>query len=100
MGVAHLDDSMTGWDCFAEINIEGAELGLGGVGHDSFDDLGNGEDGAVVEGVGGIVGHEKMSTGVDPGVLFIEVRCIGMHRQDHIAGVISDDGVGVGSWRS
>ena len=57
--VVHLDESMTGRDRFAAINVEGAELGLGGGGHDGFDDLGDGEDGAVVGRVGGIVGHEK-----------------------------------------
>ena len=59
LGVAHLGESMTGWDCFAEINVEGAELGLGGGGHDGFDDLCGGEDGAVVGWVGRIIGHEK-----------------------------------------
>ena len=68
MGVAHLDKSMTGWDRITEINVEGAELGLGGGGHDGFDDLGNGEGGAVVAGVGGIVGHKKNSAGAAPGV--------------------------------
>ena len=68
LGVAHLDEIMTGWDLFAEINVEGAEIGLGGGGHDGFDDLGNGEDGAVVGRVGGIVGNEKMSAGAAPGV--------------------------------
>ena len=68
LGIAHLDESMTGWDRFTAINSEGAELGLGGRGHDGFDDLCNGEDGAVVGGVGGIVGHEKMSAGAAPGV--------------------------------
>ena len=66
--MAHIDESITGWDRFAEINIEGAKLGLGGGGHDGFDDLGEGEDGAVVGRVGGIVGHEKMSANAAPGV--------------------------------
>ena len=68
LGVAHLNEIMTGWDRFVAINVEGAELCLGGGGHDSFDNLGDGEDGAVVGGVGGIVGHEKMSAGAAPGV--------------------------------
>ena len=46
---------MPGGDCFAEINEESSELGLGGGGHDGFDDLRDGEDGAVVRRVGGIV---------------------------------------------
>ena len=66
--MAHLGESMTGWDFFAEINVEGAELSLGGKGHDGFDDLGDREDGAIVREVGGIVGHEKMSTVAAPGV--------------------------------
>ena len=95
LGVDHLDESMTGWDRFTEINVEGAKIGLGGGGHDGFDYLCDGEDGIVVGGVDGIVGHEKISAGAAPGVYFGEVRCIGMHRQDHITGVVSDDGVGV-----
>ena len=50
LGLAHLDESMTGWDRFTEINVEGVELGLGGGGHDCFDDLCDGEDSAVVVG--------------------------------------------------
>ena len=45
LGVAHLDESMTGWDHF-----EGAEPGHGGGGRDGFDNLGNGEDSDVVGG--------------------------------------------------
>ena len=37
-----------------EIDEESAELGLGGRGHDGFDDLRDGEDGAVVQQVGRI----------------------------------------------
>ena len=50
MGVAHLDESMTGWDRFTEINVEGANLGLGVGGHDGFDDLCDREDSAIVGG--------------------------------------------------
>ena len=57
LGVAHLNESMTGWDIFAAINVEGAKLGHGGGGHDSFDYLGGGEDDAVVGRVDGIFGH-------------------------------------------
>ena len=32
-----------------------------------------------------------MSAGATPGVRFVEVRCVGVHRQDHIAGVVCDD---------
>ena len=53
---------------FASINVEGAELGLGDRGHDDFDDLGDGEDGAVVGRVGGIVGHDKKISAMAPGV--------------------------------
>ena len=66
--VAHIDESMTGWDRSTAINIEGAELGLVEGGHDGFDDFGDREDGAVVGGVGGTFGHRKISTGVAPGV--------------------------------
>ena len=34
--VAHLDESMPGRDYFAAINVEGAELGLGGGGHEGL----------------------------------------------------------------
>ena len=53
--VAHLDQSMPGGDGIAEIDEESAKLGLGGGGHDGFDYLRYGEDGAVVLHVGGIV---------------------------------------------
>ena len=46
---------MPGGDCFAAINEESAELCLGGGGNDGLDDLRNGEDGAVIWRVGGIV---------------------------------------------
>ena len=36
-----------------------------------------------------------MSAGATPGVRFGEVRCVGVHRQNHIAGVVCDDGVRV-----
>ena len=68
LGVAHLDESMTGWDHYTAINVEGTKLGLGSVGNDGFDDLCDGEDGAVVGGGGGCIGHEKMSAGTAPGV--------------------------------
>ena len=38
-----------------------------------------------------------MSAGATPGVGFGEVRCVGVHRHDHIAGVVRDDGVRVSS---
>ena len=50
LGVAHLDESMKGWDQFMAINVEGAELDLSGGGNGGFDDLCNGEDGDVVGG--------------------------------------------------
>ena len=68
LGEAHLDEIMTGWDRFTTINVEVADLGLGCRGRDGFDDLCDGEDVAVVGGVGGIVGHEKISADADPGV--------------------------------
>ena len=50
---------MPGGDCFAAIDEESAELGLGGGRHDGLDDLGNGENGAVIGRVGRIIRHEK-----------------------------------------
>ena len=46
---------MPGGDCFASIDEESAEIGLGGGGHDGFDYLRDGEDGTVIRRVGGIV---------------------------------------------
>ena len=42
-------------DGFSEIYEESSEIGLGGGGHDGFDDLRVGKDGAVVWWVGRIV---------------------------------------------
>ena len=72
--MAHLDDSMTGCNCFTAINVEGAEIGLGGGGHDGFDDLVDGKDGAVVGQFGGIVGHEK--------ILPARIRAFDLERYD------------------
>ena len=36
-----------------------------------------------------------MSAGATPGVRFRVVRCVGVHRQNYIAGVVCDDGVRV-----
>ena len=36
-----------------------------------------------------------MSAVATPGIRFGEVRCVGVHRQNHIAGVVCDDGVRV-----
>ena len=50
LGVAHLNDGMTGWDRFAAVNVEDAEFSLGGKRHEGFEDLCYGEDNTVVGG--------------------------------------------------
>ena len=59
---------MPGGNCFAAIDEESAELGLGGGRHDGLDDLGNRKHGAVIGLVGGIIRHEKMSAGAAAGI--------------------------------
>ena len=68
LGVPHLYEGMAGWDCFAAVNVEGAEFGIGGGVHDSFEDLCDGEGGAVVGGVGENFEHEEMSASAALGV--------------------------------
>ena len=55
----HHDERVASGDGFAEIDVEGAKLGLGDGWHDGFDDLVNGEDIPIVGRVYGVVGEGK-----------------------------------------
>ncbi len=50
-------------DGLAGVDIQCTKIGFGGGGHDGLDELGDVEDRAIVFGVGGVGGQEKVSAG-------------------------------------
>ena len=86
---------MARWNGFAAVDEEGSEFGLRCRGHDVLNDLGDGEDGAVVGRVGVIARHEEMPTGPAAGFGLREVGGIAVANENHIACSIREDGVGV-----
>ena len=86
---------MAHWNGFTAVDDSGSEFGFRCGGHDVLNDLGNGEDGAVVGRVGVIARHEEMPTGPAAGFGLREVGGIAVADKNHISCSIRDDGVGV-----
>ena len=94
--VSHFFEEVAHWDGFACVYVESAKFGFSGTRHDSFEDLGDVEDGAVVGGVLNIRGAEKVSTHAAAGEGFAEVRCIAVDGENHLALPVGEDCIGVG----
>ena len=59
MFVAHLFEKLSCGDGFSTVDVECSKLSLGRGRHDGFDNLRDGEDGAVVVGVGDVAVEKK-----------------------------------------
>ena len=77
-------------------DVEGGEFGFCGRRHDVFYYVGDVENCSIIGGIIGIAGEEKMSACSASGFGFVEIAGVGVHCQDHVAGVICEDGFFLG----
>ena len=96
LGVPHFLKCPSQGNSVFTIVVQGGHLCLSCGSHNMFDDLGEGEDGPVVEVFLVSVGQVKVTPGPALSVWFRLVRPIGVQGQDHIAGVVSHHGVWMG----
>ncbi len=89
--MSHFFECVSLWDGFACIDVESTEVSFGGGQHDGPDELGQVEDHAIVFGVGGVGGHEKMSVSLAACFGFAQVGCITVHYKYHVTPPVSDD---------
>jgi hypothetical protein len=91
--VSHFFECMLLGDGLAGVDIQRTKFGFGGRGHDGLDELGKVEDHAIVFGVGGVGGQEKVSAGAAACFGFARIGGIAVHDKHHVAPSVSDDGV-------
>ena len=93
--VSHLIQELLHGYCFAGVDVESTEFGLGGTGHDSFEDFGDVEDGTVVGWVVDVRGAKEMASDLTACGRLAEVGCITVDCEDHVALFVGEDGIRV-----
>jgi hypothetical protein len=91
--VSHFFECMLLGDGLAGVDIQHTEFSFGSGGHDGLDELGKVEDRAIVFGVGGVVGQEKVSAGAAACFGFAQIGGVAVHDEHHVTPSVSDDGV-------
>ena len=51
----HFGECVLRGDCRAAVDVEGANFGFGGGGHDGLNYLGDGQDTAIIRQIGGVI---------------------------------------------
>ena len=105
LGMAHFFESGAEGHAVARIVEEAGEFGFGGGGHDVFENTADGMDGAVVgrQSGGRFGGIRRQGTeeemAADPAACFGlgEVGGVAADPEDHVAGVVADGGISMGS---
>ena len=95
--MSHFFECCAEWDRGLATVEECGKLGFGSGGHDMFDDGGQDKNGTVVEVRAVLFREVHVCRGSALGVGLREVRGICIHCQYHIAGVVSNGGIGVSS---
>ncbi len=91
--MSHIFKCMLLGDGLAGVDIQRTEFGFGGGGHDGLDELGEVEDCAIVFGVGGVSGQEKVSAGTAVCFGFSQIGGVAVHDKHHVTPSVSDDGI-------
>ena len=78
-------------------NEEAGKFGFSGRRSDKFNDLRHGEDWSVDMGERGVFGDEDVVTGAAERADDVKGRGVGVAREDHVAYMVNDAVVGVGS---
>jgi hypothetical protein len=86
---------MASRNCFLTVDVESTNLGLGCQGHDCLNNLGNGEDPAIVMGARCVTGHEEMSSRLAAIVGLREIGCITVCCKDYVTCLVGHNGIGV-----
>ena len=93
--VSHLVQELSHGYCFVGIDVESPEFGIGGTGHDSFEDFGDVEEGAIVGWIIDVGQAKKMASNLTACRWLAEVRCITVDCKDHVALFVGEDGIEV-----
>ena len=89
--MSELLEDLSDVDCLSSRNVECPEFRFGCGGHDIFDDLGNGENGAVVWRVYCVAGEKEVSSSTAASPRFAEIACVAVDGEDHGTGRVRDD---------
>ena len=95
LGPTHFDEGLSEWDHFFANKKETAKFCFGGRGHDVANDVGNGEDRAVMRGEGDIFGEHDVGASAAACFADVEVRGVCVAAKDHAAGTVRDAIVGI-----
>ena len=93
--VSHLVQELLHGYRFAGVDVESPEFGLGGTGHDSFEDFGDVEDGAIVGWIVDVGRAKEIASNSTACGWLAEVGCITVDSEDHVALFVGEDGIGV-----
>jgi hypothetical protein len=91
--VSHFFKFMLLGDGLMGIDVQCTEFSFGSGGHDGLDELGKVEDRAIVFGVGGVGGQEKVSAGVAACFKFAQIGGVAVYNKHHVTPSVSDDGI-------
>ena len=91
--VSHFFECMLLGDGLAGVDIQRTKFGFGDRGHDGLDEFGKVEGRAIVFGVGGVGGQEKVSAGTTACFRFVQVGGVTVHNEHHVTPSVSDDGI-------
>ena len=91
--MSELLEDLSDVDCLPSRNVECPKFRFGCGGHDVFDDLGNGENGAVVRRVNCVAGEKEVSSSTAASPWFAEVACVAVDGKDHVTSRVRDDGL-------
>lgn len=89
-------ESLSGDDAFFEVGEKGPKFGFGGGGDNVAEDTRRIKDCAVVDlGLVVVVAEVEMASNSASGFGFVEVTCITVDFEDHVAGVVSKGRIGM-----
>ncbi len=91
--VSHFFECVLLGDDLAGVDIQCTKFGFGSGGHDGLDYLGKVEDRAIVFGVGGVSGQEKVSARVVACFGFAQIGGIAVHDKPHVTPLVCDDDI-------
>lgn len=104
LGMAHFDEGSAEHGAIFGIVEEAGKFSFSGGGHDIAEDVADSVDGTIVGRLGGgwlgwisrFGAEEEVATDTTFGFGFREIGGIAMDVEYHIAGMVADDGIGMG----
>ena len=85
-------------DSFLGSDVESGKFGFSIRCHDMFDDVGKGEDDAIVGQDVSSGGQKEVAAGTTVCFGLTELTSVAVRRKNHVAGIISDNSIFLHGW--